>query len=327
MPKQNRKRLLKLLEINSVIELRCFDTEHKKATPERPVVWSSWFDDIDCLVQAALFAESRNMDIYHTINPLKIPATNEKLKPFQRTARDNDVTGIRQIFFDFDAKRETGTAATDEQVNLAMGVADDLSLYLKQEHGWNLPDIGLSGNGVHLYYFLENELEITKETQLLIRGLYEGLKKRFDNETVSFDVTVKNPARICRMMGSMNKKASRRSTGFLAGNTVAIESVIACAEQITPPKAKKTWVKPDNPQKAGRYIKNLDVVSLFSKNGLYLRETNDPGKHWVHCPWESEHSFVGDTDSVIWEGEWPSYHCSHNSCQGRDISDVIAILS
>jgi hypothetical protein len=76
--------------------------------------------------------------------------------------------------------------------------------------------------------------------------------------------------------------------------------------------------------------RTLDVVSWFATYDLYLQETTESGKHWVHCPWEHEHaSPTGDTDAVVWEGggvKWPSFHCSHNACTGRGIGDVMGLL-
>ena len=53
------------------------------------------------------------------------------------------------------------------------------------------------------------------------------------------------------------------------------------------------------------------------------------------CPWRGEHSdpqaglLPTGTDTVIFDADradgWPSFHCSHDHCDGRGIADVIAI--
>ena len=94
----------------------------------------------------------------------------------------------------------------------------------------------------------------------------------------------------------------------------------------TPPKAKSTWVKPVGEQVAGKFVKNWDITSAFSRAGLYLEQTQDHGKHFVTCPWKSEHTETGSTDTIIFTGEWPQFHCSHSHCSSRDVSDAIGLL-
>jgi hypothetical protein len=75
--------------------------------------------------------------------------------------------------------------------------------------------------------------------------------------------------------------------------------------------------------------RTLDVVSWFQAHGEYHGQA-EPGKHYVGCPWEDQHSDGIDaqvTDTVIWEadGNWPTFHCSHAHCEGRTIRDVMAV--
>lgn len=317
----NRAHLEKLLS-RGTVELRCFEK-----TQGKPVIWTGWYDTMADLVMAIKIAESRGMDAYNTINPIRLPATNQPLQAFQRAARDDDVTEIKTIFFDFDPVRETGTAATKEQVLLAVNQACLLVEYLETE-GWGAPAFGFSGSGTHLYFYLEGMLPPTPGTKNALDGLYDALKLRFSTDEVKLDTCVKNPARIARCLGTTNTKADRRSSSIYCGTETPAAAVLALAEKITPPKEKpRHWVKTEGEQKAGKYIKNLDIVGLMQKNGLYLKPTKDAGKHWVTCPFAGEHSSTGPTDTIIFEGEWAQWSCSHNSCSGRDISDVIEVLT
>ena len=74
---------------------------------------------------------------------------------------------------------------------------------------------------------------------------------------------------------------------------------------------------------------SLDVVAWFKAHGQY-HEQVEPGKHYVRCPWEAEHSDGIDAqvkDSVIWEadGGWPTFYCSHAHCEGRTIRNVMEV--
>lgn len=74
----------------------------------------------------------------------------------------------------------------------------------------------------------------------------------------------------------------------------------------------------------------LDAVAWFKAKGLYIKEHDTSGKHYVKCPFASGHTGgkQGDTDTVLWQedGKWPTFHCSHNHCSGKGITDVIREL-
>lgn len=321
----DEKRQLERYLKNGNVEIRCIDkTSPQSMKAGKPLIWSSVFDDYDLMVKEIKLAEKKGYEIYQTVNPVLIPATNSRLRPYQRTTRDADIEQIRSIFFDFDAIRETGSAATPEQVTACEVVAVDMSEFLDAEHGWGVPTVGWSGNGVHLYYQTALSCDDAKE---YLRGLYAGLEKRFNTDTVSFDVSVKNPSRISRCLGTINQKAGRRSSVIVSDEFVMPKLVIDAAKKLTPPKPKPTWVKPVGDAPAGRYIKNWDIAGEFNRRGMYLEQTHEAMKHFVTCPWHESHSETGPTDSVIWEGEWPNFHCSHAHCSERGIKDVIALFT
>lgn len=310
---------------NGNVEIRCIDKISPQAIKTgRPIIWSSVFNDCEAMVKQIKYAESKSWDVYQTINPLQIPATNENLKPYKRTAKDTDVSSIKTIFFDFDAVRETGTASTDEHVNDCAAVAIRLDEYLYAEFGWSKPTFALSGNGAHLLYQTHIDVEFAKN----LTGLYAGLAKRFNTDTVDFDVSVKNPARIARVIGTINRKSGTRSCLNYSDEVTDGELILKACEKLTPPKPQSTWVKPvgHSEEKAGSYIKNWDIVGTFVRNGLYRAASQDTGKHFVECPWISEHSSSGTTDTVVYEGEWAQFHCSHSHCSNRGIKDVIELF-
>jgi len=318
---KNAAALMQQYLSDGVVELRCLDKSSDLAKRSRNgmVVWSSRFDAYLPLRQAIIHAERVGMDIYHTVNPVALPATNAHLAPYERTAKDADISRIARVFFDFDPIRETGTAADPAQVEAAIDRARRCADWLAGQ-GWARPTLGSSGNGAHLLY----RTELSPEERKRLGGLYAGLDARFGDECIGFDVTVRNPARIARTLGTINRKAGRRSDVLeLSEEVTPGTAILATADSITPPKPKRTWVTTAQPERRGRYIRNLDVVGLFSGRGLLLQQAESE-KFWVTCPWEHEHSSTGPTDTVIWAGEWPTFHCSHAHCQHRDIRDVIA---
>lgn len=72
-------------------------------------------------------------------------------------------------------------------------------------------------------------------------------------------------------------------------------------------------------------LSTLDLVGVFEALGHESIEAG-PGKFWVRCPWSDEHSFIGKSDTVVWEGNgnWPTFLCKHNHCVNRKLADVIS---
>jgi len=317
------RRYLEGLLANGAVELRCFDSTSNQALERKQkLIWSGIYDGYGYLSQAIRYAMKSGWDIYHTLNPLKIPATNSKLKPFVRTTRDSDVTGYKTLFIDLDVVgKESGL--TDGQVAAAMDHAFKIVDYL-DDHGFEVPTVGCSGNGVHIRYNID--LPVSEKER--IRGFILALSKRFSTDEITVDRVVFNEARIARCLGTVNTKGGRHSSiKMLSNHLTDADTFITLADSIIPPKEKpKHWVKTEGEEKRGKFIKNWDVVGAFTSAGLYLGGTPEGGKHWVTCINAGAHSATGSTDTVIWEREWPSYHCSHDHCSGLDISDAIHAL-
>lgn len=314
----NRKRIESLVN-NGPVEIRCLYRYEGDSRSSSAV-----FDDVGYLIQAIKFAEGCGWDIYHTINPLSLKAGNGKLRPFQRSARDSDVSEIRTIFFDFDAiGKNSVTGATAGQVMLAINQAVLTSEYLDAE-GWGIPTMGFSGNGAHLYYSLSDGLSNNAETKKMLSGLYAALGKRFSTDDVEFDVVVRNPARIARCLGTTNRKGGRLSSCIYSDGTVTADLVIDLAKRITPPASKRTWVNPP-----GEYdnLPGLTGINLLDKFAGRIIGEPEPGKYWVECPNIGQHGETGKTDSVLWfDGRYYTYHCSHAHCTELTAKVVASML-
>lgn len=281
--------------------------------------WSGIFDDYASLARSGRFAHSKGMNVYTSLNPCALPITN-RIKPYSKAVRDDDVTRICRLPFDLDPNRETGEAATDRQLGYA---EDRLRVLVDLLSDWGNPLIGMSGNGYHAQYFVD--LPNDDETKAAMVGLYRGLRVRLSTAEVSFDVTVKNPSRIFRMYGTTNQKSGRRTWCRFPSNPEVIpaEVFFDTAEKLTPPKPKPAPSKVKRVQAVGH--KHYDIVSLFRSLGLYKRDLGG-GKHAVTCPDVDRHSssdHASKTDTVIWDGEWPQFHCSHAHCEALDIYEVL----
>lgn len=72
----------------------------------------------------------------------------------------------------------------------------------------------------------------------------------------------------------------------------------------------------------------LDAVTWFTVHGCEPVQT-EPFKYAVNCPWVSQHTNAhqGPTDTTLWvePNKWPTFHCSHSHCAGRNIESVMAL--
>lgn len=317
--KGEKKHLLKLLS-NGAIELRCIDKHSPMAKKQgRAIIWSGQYDDYEAMKAAILQAEKKGFDTYSTINPTKIPATNLPLEPFKRTTRDADVISIRTLFFDFDPVRDKDTPATDDQIDLAMDQAGACMDFLTNE-GWGVPTIGFSGNGSHLLYHTVLDIEHAGK----MAGLYKALQKRFSTDEIEFDVTVKNPARIARVLGTINRKAARRGYCIHSDDSTDGETILATVARLTP-KPKNTWVKPVGHGEQV-YVQGNELFRRVQAAGLIIKEVEN-GKYWVKCINEQSHGHTGMTDTVVWhDGRNFTYHCSHNGCSHIDAKALASMI-
>jgi hypothetical protein len=297
---------------------------------------SGQFDSLWDLEQAiGKFSHAGNC--YTTLNRPTPKAENRMAGGRKYALHDADISHIVRIPFDFDPVRPAGTASTDAEMLLAIERRDRLVTFLSGQ-GWPMPALGSSGNGAHALYrcVLPND----GDTAGLFDLIYLGLEKLFSDSLVQFDRSVKNPSRIWRLYGTINRKGEpteerphRMATVWLPPRWegVSPDQIKRLAGSfVEVKKAKVIERRAINRQIAagkGDY-ETLDIVGWFQSHGLYRGHLRDD-KHAVECPWNSEHTTYGYDSTVIWEGTGgkPTFHCSHSHCvDTRGLWEVIAHL-
>lgn len=261
--------------------------------------------------------------------------------------RDDDIATITRLPFDLDPVRPTGASSTDAELAAAMRVRVHL-VNLLSAAGWPMPALGMSGNGAHAVYRVM--VKNTAEWRTGVATLYYAIRSRLAEvcaaERVAFDVSVRNPARVWRIYGTVNAKGEatsdrphrRAEITLPAGpwqavplrileRTITTWSPVVQAEQRQTRQERREAVA--RIEGRGDYS-TLNVVAWFAAHGAYGRPLTDR-RHAVRCPWTEEHSTAprqGDSSTVVWEtsaGGWPTFHCSHAHCQGRQLADVLAL--
>lgn len=295
------------------------------------------FDNEAALV-AAVRARAHVGNLYTTVNRVNddVVAGNV-MRHRARGLTDADFRMHTRLLFDFDAVRPAGVAATEAEVEAAV-VMRNRFMGTLLAMGWPAPALGRSGNGAHLVYRLR--LPVADDVKEMFDALYLGLKPEFSDAAVTFDSTVRNPSRIWRCYGEMNRKGDptidrphRRALITIPSlwEAVSPRAVAALADAYARRAPPAPRVPRTSMPVVGRgAFSSLDVVEWFTAHGAYGRPLGG-GKHSVRCPWVEEHSTptaVADSSSVVWEaheGVWPSFHCSHAHCEGRGIRDVMAL--
>ena len=117
---------------------------------------------------------------------------------------DKDITARSNILIDIDRSEKADCPASDEEVQHAIELSDVIRNFMSK-HGWLEPLVVMSGNGIHLYYYL-NYLPNTPELTDKIRELLQLLGDEFDNAHVKVDRNVYNASRITKVIGTTAKK-------------------------------------------------------------------------------------------------------------------------
>lgn len=297
-------------------------------------VTSGLFNDPYRLIGAARQRASDG-NLYTILNAPKLRVVHNVMG--SRALRDQDIAFITRLPFDFDPCRPADTSSTDAELAAAIAVRDHF-VEVMRGRGWALPLVAMSGNGAHAQY--RCRLPANSETREAFVALYRGLHEEFGDDAVAFDRTVRNPSRIFRLYGSINRKGlssadrpHRQASCQLPERwrQVTQRQIIALAD-FYDRQLPRVVTQPGGPVSGDGDYSTLDIVGWFKSKGLYKRPSQDGGgKHYVTCPWADEHSSADHparTDTVVWEaqGRWPNFHCSHAHCEGRGIREVIYLL-
>lgn len=174
--------------------------------------YSGYFRGSDALI-SALHGISDNIlcgaNIYFTLNEVNEACYcrrqrdtflySDKKTP---TTSDSDITAYRFLFIDLDPVRPSATSSSDAELMAAGRKAAQVREYMLGE-GWELPVVVLSGNGYHLLYRVD-ENDFASEDEY--KQLLEKLADRFNDDIVKIDTVNHNPARICKLPGTLAQK-------------------------------------------------------------------------------------------------------------------------
>lgn len=297
---------------------------------------SGLFNDLPALLKSL---ESRMDDgaLYCTLNK---PSNRLITNAFgAEPLRNDDMEVIKRIPFDFDPIRPTDASSTDAEMEAAIECRNEVVTAM-QTVGWPMPAMALSGNGAHAIW--RCSIKSDDQWRMAANIIYSQVKSQFSSmfeaRGVKFDTSIKNPGRILRLYGTVNRKGQNT---VLRPHRLSSVRIPPTWQNVTVSQVQdlaNRWAKSHRAEVRQAFssrniggkgdYRTLDVVDWFRAKGMYEKPAG-MYTHSVRCPWEDEHSTHGDhADTVIFEnpGTWPGFYCHHSHCEGRNIIDVIKVM-
>lgn len=200
-----------LLAPDQVVELRALGLRRAGG---RPHVESGFFNAAHLaeMAEAALRLTPAARGVYFTLNPLCPDLLARRANRVDwaeegELAKDKDVLSRRWLLVDADPVRDPLVSATDAEKAAALATALAVRAFLR-EQGWADPVLADSGNGYHLLY----RVDLPADDGGLVAGILRSLADQFDTDQVKIDRQVFNPARLCKVPGTLARKGDHTPT-------------------------------------------------------------------------------------------------------------------
>ena len=289
---------------------------------------SGYYKNIENLLRDVerLDAEGK-FQIYFTLNCIEESCYGreqcEKVvwKP-KNTTTDNDIKGRYWILIDLDPKRPSGTSSSNEEYEKAHYKAVDVYRYL-MDMGFYEPVVCSSGNGWHL--LLPCKIGISTDTNEVVNKFLKVLSMLFSDESIDIDVKVGNPARICKLYGTMAKKGTniperphrmarivKTPTEIKPNNIEYFKKIAELFPEKEQPSVNNNWKPQDS---------NFDLDEFIAKHNIPVTkkvEVADGTRYYLeHCLFNPDHK---GKDAILFKHNngAVAYYCYHNSCQNND---------
>jgi len=169
---------------------------------------SGYFNDFDRLAAAVARYDGRAEAIYFTLNPVRpdlLARGNNRLVGWAKhVTSDADVLRRRWMLIDLDPARPSGISSSEQELRAAIARREEIVEWLDLA-GFPGGLRGMSGNGAHLLYRLDN-LPNDEEHTALIQACIAVVAARFGDRTVDVDSKVYNASRLCKLYGTLVRK-------------------------------------------------------------------------------------------------------------------------
>ena len=278
---------------------------------------------------------ARAANIFITLNPINMSCYSRKqhdcfIENAQPTTKDNEITALHWLLIDLDPKRLSGVSSSKEELELAKAKARTIHDFLL-DRGFKEPIRAMSGNGIHLVYRFD--VPNTAENVAVFENALKILSEKFSDEEVEVDTTVFNPARICKLWGTIAQKGA--TTPERPHRKAYIEPSVPSSVDVNDftllqaLAAEFEGNKPSAPvqdiiqtEKKGKF----DLQKFISDHNIPVKSVENTPDGTVkyileHCLFDESHK---GKDAAIFQKPDGSlgYKCFHNSCSDKHWKDV-----
>ena len=278
---------------------------------------------------------ARAANIFITLNPINISCYSRKqhdcfIENAQPTTKDNEITALHWLLIDLDPKRMSGVSSSEKELKLAKAKARTIHDFLS-DRGFKEPIRAMSGNGIHLVYRFD--VPNTVENVAVFENALKVLSEKFSDDEVEVDTTVFNPARICKLWGTIAQKGA--TTPERPHRKAYIEPSVPSSVDVNDftllqaLAAEFEGNKPSAPvqdiiqtEKKGKF----DLQKFISDHNIPVKSVENTPDGTVkyileHCLFDESHK---GKDAAIFQKPDGSlgYKCFHNSCSDKHWKDV-----
>lgn len=282
------------------------------------------------------FRDTANWQIYFSLNKINTACySREQCNKFISsnygnkliTTSDNDILHYEWILLDFDTERPSGTSSSNEELEKSHQKAVKIYQTLK-EYGFGEPVTALSGNGYHLLYKVN--FENTPENVQLVKSFLGTLNRLFSDNMVKIDTSVFNPARICKLYGTIAAKGTptaerpHRQAKILTVPAELSETSRDLLQSFVN-EHEQPKEKTNNRRLPQRYSGNsFNLADWLSEHDVPIRstDTKNGDNYYIleSCPFNPEHT--GKDSAVIQKADGTlCFNCFHNSCSDKTWKD------
>ena len=305
---------------------------------------SGYFTNADTAIKAlqdfhpewnARTKTARASNIFITLNPINMSCYSRQqhdcfMENVQPTTKDNEITALHWLLIDLDPKRMSGVSSSEEELKLAKTKARTIHDFLSNR-GFKEPIRAMSGNGIHLVYRFD--VPNTAENVAVFENALKILSEKFSDDEVEVDTTVFNPARICKLWGTIAQKGA--TTPERPHRKAYIEPSVPSSVDVndfTLLQALATEFEENKPsapvqntiqtEKKGKF----DLQKFISDHNIPVKSIENTPNGTVkyvleHCLFDESHK---GKDAAIFQKSDGSlgYKCFHNSCSDKHWKDV-----
>ena len=273
---------------------------------------------------------ARAANIFITLNPINMSCYSRKqhdcfIENAQPTTKDNEIIALHWLLIDLDPKRMSGVSSSEEELKLAKAKARTIHDFLL-DRGFKEPIRAMSGNGIHLVYRFD--VPNTAENVAVFENTLKVLSEKFSDEEVEVDTTVFNPARICKLWGTIAQKGAttperphRKAyiepsvpSSVDVNDFTLLQALVAEFEEKKPSVPAQDTIQTE---KKGKF----DLQKFISDHNIPVKSIENTPNGTVkyileRCLFDESHK---GKDAAIFQKSDGSlgYKCFHNSCSDK----------